>query len=291
MTKKPPATPASAAGDLFPETTIAPSAKEIKAQGLNFLRILRFDFLQAAQDRCGCCNRPLPSGAAYILQTKDGHEIAAGRHCTQKYGLFESDTPIPNLTRGAHKVYDAEVDPRDELNDPSALGQRTTTQWRDYASAMEYALLREERLPALGITGTSFRVTKILAQALKAGHEPKPEHINSVIGLMTSPNIPKRFTPAVLQSQYAHLMWAQRAIDSGKLTPKQGYDMTDIISKLKSRGTLTEKQHRYVQDMIRKSLDRANVPELKLGPILQKEQPKWGSKTRRPVPPDRKVPF
>lgn len=261
MTKE--LSPVQAAAQLFP------SPKDVRARGLNSLPVKRFDYVTDEDPRCGCCGRPLPTAAAYVLAF-DAHEVLAGPTCARRFGLHDTDNPIPNLTRGAHKFYDTKHHLlQAEMADPSAMGQRTLEGWRQREAAMAYVLLREEKMPALGVTCTSFRATRALYFAMQRGAEITPALLNPVIKTMNSKNVPKRFSFEALQAEYAHLVWGTRALKSEKLPPSKAHALSSMMETLKRTGQVSERQHEYLLDIIATCFPKA--PKLKLTPLLARK--------------------
>uniref|UniRef100_UPI00313EA3E2 hypothetical protein n=1 Tax=Inquilinus sp. OTU3971 TaxID=3043855 RepID=UPI00313EA3E2 len=169
----------------------------------------------------------------------------------------------PDLTAG---VVQPSREPSDGDQDgagtPDAAGQRGFTVDPSDRRALEYLLLRFERLPCLGFTGLDFDHLRPAWEAYREDRMP-PELLASVRRVMercdrTAP----RLSHTILLQCYAVAHWIDRCLKSGRLSTANAERLRSMRQQLVDRHWLSPAQMRIVNREIAHAVQ--DPPSLRL---------------------------
>lgn len=205
------------------------------------LRVLRKDFVDAT--RCSFCRRPIMTSIAFVLLDPVHGELPAGPKCARRWGRLDGAVP-PDLTTGV--ILPEREPPNGEAETRDAAGPRGPATDGSDRRALEYLLLRFERLPRLGFTGLSFDHLRPTYEAYREDRMT-PELLASVRRVMercdrTAP----RLSHEILLQCYTVAHWIDRCLASGRLSTANAERLRSMREQLLHRHWLSPAQMRIV---------------------------------------------
>ena len=207
------------------------------------LVILRRDFITASH--CAFCPRKLPTNKALILAHPELGKVAAGPQCGPRWGIKPSEGLLDFTRRGMEEDAIPPASAEQTLNEqmPERTG-KTRTRVR----AIEYLLLRTEKLPPLGFKNIARREL----DALYSVHRTRPlndEEISRIQVIMkncathTDPDIKTRSYDSLMLA-YTHAYWIDRCLEIGgrKLSLQNAERLDSFRKGLQRYRSLTIRQ-------------------------------------------------
>ncbi len=205
--------------------------------------LLRRDFVTVAE--CAFCPRDLPTGIALILRHPVYGEVPAGPSCGKKWGIvpkqgFQDYTKL-GLKKNPKKPSSPNGKPETELTPDNGEKNRDS----EYLSAVEYVMLRAEKLPAQGFVGLERDMISWMYRALLKSGSLTVGETRAVINFMNAPAVQSsKFGYRSLMLAYTHSYWLNRCIEvgEGKLHPNNYERLISFRTQLFEKWSLSPKQ-------------------------------------------------
>lgn len=209
---------------------------------------LRKDLTETTR-RCDFCPKYLTSLKAYVLEEEGSGRIAyAGPTCAKNnISLDYTLVGIPDLTRFTLPNGEGE-------GSTSGNGESNGRSSEDpNRQALEYLLLREEKLANDMPTSYSILKNYYIKSKTEALTDTEVRHINNI-----EAKAPEKFRLANLQKCYNYLFWINIGIE--KLPAEKAVFLSDIRRVLVSNGEITQAQKVAVNKWL---VNIPGVPQLK----------------------------
>ncbi len=209
---------------------------------------LRKDLTETTR-RCDFCPKFLTSLKAYVLEEEGSGRIAyAGPTCAKaKIGTNYTLAGIPDLTRFTLPNGEGEG------GAGGAGGSGSSTSADPNRQALEYLLLREEKLAEEMQTSYSVLRTYYIKSKAESLDDAELRHINNI-----EAKAPEKFRLANLQKCYNYLFWIDVGIE--RLPAEKTEFLSNIRQALVSNSEITQGQKIAVNKWLK---NIPGVPQLK----------------------------